>query len=300
MVAGRLASSNVPSGSSSIHLARSLRCLRHAFSQRASSVPERDVLLVLPLADPDGCSDAQRANSLCGHQRRHHHPSAERYLRCDIHNDAYRHTIVNADRDTRSAFDRHASAQATLPVTKLKATVTAGLLSCRYGPGAEYLYLYALRQGANITLVGRTDGDNWHWAWVDGRNRCWVNTSYLRVDGDWRQLPVVYPGLARLPVSPYYSPPRILSVVRIGNAVTVEWDGMRLRAGDEEDESMLLYVLEVWRCQGGQLLFEPLATNDTMLTVVDEPGCAAPSHARLFFQEKHGFAGPSEVPWRSW
>jgi hypothetical protein len=73
-----------------------------------------------------------------------------------------------------------------------------------------------------------------------------------------------------------------------------------LRAGDEEDEFMQLYVLEVWHCQAGQLLFEPLATNDTMLTVVDEPGCAGPSRARLFFQEKHGFAGPSEVPWRSW
>ena len=89
-------------------------------------------------------------------------------------------------------------------------------------------------------------------------------------------------------------------MVRIGNSVTVEWDAMRLRAGDEEDEFMQLYVLEVWHCQAGQLFFEPLATNDTMLTVVDEPGCAAPSHARLFFQEKHGFAGPSEVPWRSW
>ena len=191
-------------------------------------------------------------------------------------------------------------ATATTQLTKLKATVTAGLLSCRYGPGPEYLYLYALRQGANITLIGRTDGDNWHWAWVDGRNRCWVNTSYLRIEGDWRQLPIVYPGLARLPVSPYYAPPRLVSVVRIGNAVTVEWAAMRLRAGDEEDESMQLYVLEVWHCQGGQLLFEPLATNDTMLTVVDEPGCVAASHARLFFQEKHGFAGPSEVPWRSW
>jgi hypothetical protein len=189
---------------------------------------------------------------------------------------------------------------ATLQVTKLKATVTAGLLSCRYGPGPEYLYLYALRQGANITLIGRTDGDNWHWAWVEGRSRCWVNTSYLKIDGDWRQLPIVYPGGARIPVSPYYSPPRLVSVVRVGNSVTVEWAPMRLRAGDEEDESMLLYVLEVWRCQGGQLVFEPLATNDTMLTVVDEPGCGAPSHARLFFQEKHGFAGPSEVPWPSW
>lgn len=188
----------------------------------------------------------------------------------------------------------------TVAVTSLRATVTAGLLSCRYGPGANYLYLYALRQGANIKLIGRTDADNWHWAWVEGRNRCWVNIGYLRVEGDWRQLPIVYPGIARLPVSPYYAPPRIVSVVRVGNSVTVEWAPIRLRPGDEEDEFMQLYVLEVWHCQGARLIFEPLATNDTFLTVVDEFGCPSPSHARLFFQEKHGFAGPAEVPWRPW
>jgi len=185
------------------------------------------------------------------------------------------------------------------PVTSLKATVTARFLSCRYGPGANYLYLYALRQGANIKLIGRTDGDNWHWAWVDGRNRCWVNISYLSVDGDWRQLPIVYPGIAKLPVSPYYPPTSIVSVVRLGNSVTVEWAPIRLRAGDEEDEFMQHYVLEVWHCVSGNLIFEPLATNYTFLTVLDEPGCTSPSHARLFVQEKHGFSGPTAVPWRS-
>jgi len=178
--------------------------------------------------------------------------------------------------------------------------VNVGLLSCRYGPGPEYLYLYALRQGANIKLIGRTDGDNWHWAWVEGRNRCWVNTRYLQVDGDWRQLPVVYPGQARLPVSPYYPPSSIVSVVRLGNSVTVEWVHIPLRAGDEEDDSMQRYILEVWHCQGGNMLFEPLATNDTMLTISDEPGCGSPSHARLFVQEKHGFSGPTDVPWPPW
>src|SRR5215470_12564771 len=58
-------------------------------------------------------------------------------------------------------------------VESLKAKVTADLLSCRYGPGAEYLYLYALKAGANIKLVGRTDANNW--VWVDGKNKCWVN-----------------------------------------------------------------------------------------------------------------------------
>jgi hypothetical protein len=182
--------------------------------------------------------------------------------------------------------------------TSLAATVNVGLLSCRYGPGPEYLYLYALRKGANIKLVGRVDSDNWHWAWVEGRNRCWVNTSYLTVQGDWRQLPIVYPGLAKLPVSPYYPPTTIVSVVRNGTSVTVEWAPIFLRAGDEEDEYMKHYILEVWQCRGGTLLFEPRATNYTYLTLIDEPGCAAPSHARLFVQEKHGFSGPTIVPWR--
>jgi len=192
------------------------------------------------------------------------------------------------------------AAAPTVPAASLRATVSVGLLSCRYGPGPSYLYLYALRQGANIKLIGRTDGENWHWAWVDGQNPCWVNTSYLKVEGDWRQLPVVYPGTARLPVSPYYPPTSITSVVRIGNTVTVEWAPIRLRAGDEEDEFMQHYILEAWHCRGGALVFEPLATNDTFLTVVDEPGCATPSRARLFVQEKHGFSGPTEVRWPPW
>jgi hypothetical protein len=175
--------------------------------------------------------------------------------------------------------------------------VSAHLLSCRYGPGPEYLYLYALRAGANIKLIGRTDGDNWHWAWVEGLNRCWVNISYLNVDGDWRQLPIVYPGLARLPVSPYYPPTSILSVVRHGNLVTVEWRKIPLKAGDEEDESMQHYIVEAWRCQGGRILFEPLASNYPFMTLLDEPGCAGRSHGRVFVQEKHGFSGPADIPW---
>jgi uncharacterized protein YraI len=182
-------------------------------------------------------------------------------------------------------------------VASLQATVLAHFLSCRYGPGPEYLYLYALRGGANIKLIGRTDGDNWHWAWVEGRNRCWVNTNYLTVLGDWRELPIVYPGTARLPVSPYYPPSSVLSATRRGNEVTIEWDDIPLRAGDEEDEFMQHYIVEAWHCQAGTLVFEPFATNDTFMSIPDEAGCRQPSHARLFVQEKHGFSGPSEIPW---
>ncbi len=170
-------------------------------------------------------------------------------------------------------------------------------LSCRYGPGPEYLYLYALNRGANIILIGRTDGDNWHWVYVAGTNKCWVNTNFLEIDGDWRSLPITYPVEAKLPKSPYYQPTSVLSASRDGNEVTVAWVDIPLRPGDEEDETMLHYIIEVWRCESGNLLFEPLATNDTTITFIDEPGCDQASHGRIFVQEKHGFAGPTEIPW---
>jgi uncharacterized protein YraI len=180
-------------------------------------------------------------------------------------------------------------------VESLKASVTADRLSCRYGPGAEYLYLDGLRRGVNIQLIGRTDGNNW--VYVDGRKPCWVNAKFIAIEGDPQALPVVYPGEASLPVSPYYPPTAVLGVTRTGNTVSVRWLDIPLRAGDEEDETMLHYIVEVWRCEGGQIIFDPLATNDTTITFVDEPGCSQPSHGRVFVQEKHGFAGPTDIPW---
>ena len=182
-------------------------------------------------------------------------------------------------------------------VESLKASVTADLLSCRYGPGPNYLFLYGLLKGANIVLIGRTDGDNWHWVYVEGKNKCWVNTNYLDIQGNWLGLPIVYPGVAKLPVSPYYPPTSVLHATRKEDQVTVEWIDIPLRPGDEEDERMQHYVVEVWRCKNGHLLFEPLATNELSVTFIDQAGCSTPSHGRIFVQEKHGFAGPTEIPW---
>ncbi len=182
-----------------------------------------------------------------------------------------------------------------ITVESLKATVTADLLSCRYGPGSEYLFLYGLRKGANIKLIGRTEGNNW--VYVDGKNKCWVNLAYIQITGDRLSLPVVYPGIAKLPRSPYYAPTTVRSATRSQNQVTVEWTDIPLRAGDEEDASMQHYIIEVWRCEGGQIIFDPLATNDLSITFIDEPGCSEASRGRIFVQEKHGFAGPTEIPW---
>ena len=181
-------------------------------------------------------------------------------------------------------------------VESLKATVTADLLSCRYGPGAEYLYLYALRQTANIKLVGRTDANNW--VWVDGQNKCWVNAKFLEIQGDFMSLPVVYPGTAKLPVSPYYPGPSWANATRKGDNVEVTWEAVPISPGKYEDENMHQYIIEVWRCEGGQIIFETLGTNFPFITVEkDETGCSIPSHGKVFVQEKHGYGGPIEIPW---
>ena len=179
----------------------------------------------------------------------------------------------------------------------MEASVAVDLLSCRYGPDPAYLFLYALRGGANIKLIGRTDGDNWNWAYVEGQNGCWVNVSFLRVDGDWRRLPVVYPGIASLPITPYYPPTAVTKATRSGSAVTVQWLEIPLRLGDEEDQAMQHYIVEIWRCDSAEIRFEPIATNSSNVVFTDEPGCSEPSHGRVFVQEKHGFAGPAEIPW---
>ena len=185
----------------------------------------------------------------------------------------------------------------TLPtVERLDAQVSADLLSCRYGPGAEYLYLYALRKTANIQLIGRTDANNW--VWVDGTNKCWVNAKFLDIQGDPLSLPIVYPGRAKLPVSAYYPGPSWANATRKGDSVQITWEAVPISPGKYEDENMHQYIVEVWRCEDGQILFETLGTNLPFITVEkDEAGCATASHGRVFVQEKHGYGGPAEIPW---
>ena len=181
----------------------------------------------------------------------------------------------------------------------LEARVTADRLSCRYGPGPEYLYLFAFRAGANIELIGRVDAENWNWVLVENQVPCWVSANFIEVQGDILSLPVVYPDLAKLPITPYYPPSAVSSAQRnlLTNEVTVSWKEVPVNLGDYEDESMQTYIIEVWRCQGGEVIFDPLATRVPFVTFVDEPGCSEPSHGRVWVQEKHGYAGPAEIPW---
>jgi len=181
-------------------------------------------------------------------------------------------------------------------VESLSATVTADLLSCRYGPGPEYLYLFAFKKGANIKLIGRTDGNNW--VLVENElQRCWVHFKFLEISGDQQTLKPMYPDGFKLIVSPYYSPTTVLSAKRNGDEITVSWVEVIVSPGKYEREDMFPYIIEVWRCENGRVIFDPLVSRFPFITFVDETGCDVPSHGRVYVQEKHGYAGPAEIPW---
>lgn len=149
-----------------------------------------------------------------------------------------------------------------------------------------------------MNVIGRIESGTWVYIQaVGGSNPCWVNSSLVKITGDLDSVDIAYPGKALLPVSPYYPPVSWVAAVRDDALVTVSWNDVPLRTGDEEDEDMQHYIVEVWRCEGGQLFFEPIGTNDLLLSFIDQYGCNLPSHGRVYVQEKHGFAGPVDIPW---
>ncbi len=212
-------------------------------------------------------------------------------------------TFTNTPLPTDTPLPTETATLTPIPtVENLSAKVIADKLSCRYGPGAEYLYLIAFNATAKIKLIGRTDANNWVWVEnTDNQNRssnCWVNKKFLEIQGDPQFLPIVYPGL-KLPVSPYYPGPSWATAERKEDGkIVITWEAVPISPGKYEDEFMHQYIIEVWRCEGGQIIFETLGTNFPFITVdVDEAGCAVPSHGRVFVQEKHGYGGPVEIPW---
>jgi hypothetical protein len=86
-----------------------------------------------------------------------------------------------------------------------------------------------------------------------------------------------------------------VSAVRDGGEVTVSWNGIPFRAGDDTAEAP--YLIEAWVCRDGQVVFTPLGSYPTAITIRDEAGCDEESHARLFGVEKHGYTAAVEIPW---
>ena len=165
--------------------------------------------------------------------------------------------------------------------------------NCRYGPGAAYLYKYGLYPGNNIEIIGRNEPGTWIVIRaIGGTNPCWVKASLLDIHGEVMS---VAPAELPLPMSPYYGPLTGIFAERNGNDVTISWNPMELRAGD--DSLQYPYLVEAWLCHNGQLTFSPIGSWETVVTVQDEPGCSNPSHARVYGVEKHGYTLWMNVPW---
>lgn len=178
----------------------------------------------------------------------------------------------------------------------LHGVVNVEKVSCRYGPGAMYLYVYGLVQGARQELIGRNETASWVLTRARGSNTsCWVKTDLMNLDGDPLALPLIVADDYRLPQSPYYPPLTGVSAARNGSVVTVSWNPLVLRAGD--DSLQTPYVLQVWVCQGGQPVMESIGSYETSANVTDEGGCGIASRGRVAAAEKHGYTTFVEIPW---
>jgi hypothetical protein len=180
--------------------------------------------------------------------------------------------------------------------TILRGKVNVDKVSCRYGPGAMYLYLYGMVKGATQDIIGRNDNGSW----VLTKSRgdvisCWVKADLMDINGDVMSVAPVHPDDYNLPKSPFYGPLTNVTAKRNENDVVVSWNPLILRAGD--DSLQTPYVLQVWVCRSGQLIIESVGSYQTLVNVLDEPGCTQLSHGRITAAEKHGYTKFVEIPW---
>jgi hypothetical protein len=184
-------------------------------------------------------------------------------------------------------------------VQSLRAKVIVeGRLSCRFGPGAPFLYKFSYAKGTTIELLGRMEFSHWVLTRaVGGTNHCWVNggPQFLQIDGELMSLAPVDPHMV-LAWSPYYTNGMSgVSASRDRNVVTVRYNGLVLRAGDDSEQTP--YLLEAWVCQNGEFVFTAEGSYSFAIDVQDEPGCSQPSHGRVAAAEKHGYTPFVEVEW---
>lgn len=181
---------------------------------------------------------------------------------------------------------------------KLRGEVAIEQAVCHYGPGKPYLYKYGVVKGSNLEIIRRLEGGADLFIEVQaigGNNPCWLNAEYMKVKGDLMNVQPVRAEDVRLPISPYYRSLAGVTATRKGNEVTIAWPPLVLKAGDESEQYP--YLVEAWVCRAGQIVFIPTGSWQTSVTIIDEPGCAEPSHGRAYGVEKHGYTHWLEIPW---
>ena len=177
--------------------------------------------------------------------------------------------------------------------------VQADHLSCRYGPGASYLYNYGLIKGNQVQVVGRNEAGTWVYIQFGDTLKCWVNAKFLEVAGDINSLESVYPEKAPLILfsHPKFPPPANVQAARSGDRVVITWVGYELALGDRESAESPIYLVETWTCQAGQIVFTAAGVFEEVSVITDEAGCAEPSHGQVYIAHKDGYIGPIQIPW---
>jgi hypothetical protein len=172
--------------------------------------------------------------------------------------------------------------------------------SCYFGPGNMYLFKYGVLQRSTLQIIGINEGTNGEWLYVEalrGKNPCWVDASVVKVAGDIANLEPVYPEKAPLPKSSNYPAPTGVMFVRQVDQVTITWDFTTpIPPNMRESAKSPDWLIELWTCQKGQIVFTPIGAYESTVTITDETGCSAPSHGQVFLSDVDGYDGPSKIP----
>ncbi len=163
-----------------------------------------------------------------------------------------------------------------------------------------YLVQYEVLGGVNLLVLGRNDNSEGTWLQVRATRQkeyCWIPAKYVLLNGDMNSLPSTYPDQAQLPGTVLYPPLSGVTATRNGDQVTISWTDVQVPIDFLQTPNSPLYLAELWTCRNGQLVFTPIGTSANHVTVTDQPGCAQPSHGRVFLSLKDGYTSPAEVNW---
>lgn len=175
--------------------------------------------------------------------------------------------------------------------------VNVGQASCRVGPGGAYLLHSILREGDAVEIVGVMElNENWILVHVVAQNGagCWINTQLIEF-AEGSAFGLITDPHVVLPISDYYSPLRGVATRRNGDVVTVRWDPLVLRDGDDSEQTP--YLVEAWVCQNGEFVFRTYGAEGYSVKIQDEDSCSERSHGRVAGAEKNGYTSWAIIPW---
>jgi len=207
--------------------------------------------------------------------------------------------LVSAD-DTLTSTSTPSPTLTAEPVYEVLNANVSQHLSCNHGPGQYFLYRYGFIEGLKLTVYGKDIHSEWVYVQGNGyEGNCWVNLSQITLDGNVENLKILYPGEFQLPLSFIWPVPQNVYTARTtdGKRIAIYWDEYILPDGEIESPNSARYLLELWTCKNGELTFEAKFVWDDDIVIEDEAGCSEPSHGVIYLVEKHGYAGPVEIPW---